>query len=284
MTYIDQERFARHLPLFGDEGQKKLNSITVVLVGYGGLGTHVLPQLILLGIRKIIVIEPETFDTTNRGRYMGFRHDDIGIQKGMVAERVVKSIDPDCDILVVHNRLESRAAFEAIGKADVIVGCLDSDGARAILNELSIAYKKPYIDLASEVFPDGAYGGRVAVVKDGNGCLSCMGGGLDQTEVTAYLTGASELENKAAIYGVDIEHLKIGSGPSVVSINGAVASLGVIEFQAMVTGIRSPFRFLNFRGHLQTIAKGELGRSKDCYFCQSYGKPEKLNVERYIAT
>lgn len=278
----EQKRFSRQLPLFGEKGQKKINHTTLALIGFGGLGTHVLPQVILLGIKKIYVIEPETFDTTNRGRYMGFQYDDIHKDKGDVAERIAKSIDPDCEIIIIKKSLETKDAFDAIKKSHIVIGCLDSDGPRAILNELCIAYKKPYIDLASEVFPDGEYGGRIAVVMDGRGCLNCMGHGLDQAEISSYMSSDKELENKAAIYGVSIEHLKEGSGPSVVSINGAVASLGVIEFQALVTGIREPFRYLNHRGHMQAITKGEISSGDDCYFCQNYGKAEKADVERHL--
>ncbi len=128
------ERFARQLAIFGIEGQQKIQSAKVVLVGFGGLGTFVLPQLCLLGVQQITVIEHETFSATNRNRYMGFLHSDfdivtgIGIQKGHVAERIAKGIDPDIQIKVINSKLESHEAFEAIAVADVVIGCLDSDG------------------------------------------------------------------------------------------------------------------------------------------------------------
>jgi hypothetical protein len=109
-----------------------------------------------------------------------------------------------------------------------------------------------------------------------------MGSGLDQDEITAYLSGKEALENKAAIYGVDVEHLSEGSGPAVASLNGVVASLGVVEFQALVTGIREPFRYLNYRGHLQSITKGEKGNSKNCYYCCQHRKGKAADVERHL--
>jgi len=282
MNALDQVRFARQLPLFGTEGQKKLRATNVAFVGMGGLSSIALPEIVLLGVRRGAVIEPESFDSTNRGRYMGFSYNDIGKKKCDVAERIVQSIDPDCEIEIIDESLESEKAFNAIKRSGVVVAGLDSDGPRAILNELCIAYGIPYIDMASEVFPDGTYGGRVAVIAGGNGCLNCMGSGLDREEITTYLSDSKALENKAAIYGVDTEHLSEGSGPSVVSINGVVASLGVMEFQALVTGIRQPFRYINYRGHMQSITKGEIGRSNDCYFCSQYRKGATANVERYL--
>ena len=285
---VENERFSRQIAIFGLQGQEKLQSIKAVLVGYGGLGTFVLPQLCLLGIKYITVIEHETFSATNRNRYLGFLHSDydeetgVGIEKVLVAERIAKGIDPDIDIKIIRNCLESRESFEAIMAADIAVGCLDSDGARSILNELCIAYGVIYIDLASEVFEDGAFGGRIAIVKDGHGCLHCMGDGLDQTEVRRYLADETQLENEAKVYGVDKQSLASGSGPSVVDLNGIVASIGVQEFKLLVTDPANCSRYLNYRGHLKSISKVLVGNNSDCYSCCLYNTKDGANIFRYL--
>lgn len=285
---LENERFNRQIAIFGLQGQEKIRSTKVVLVGFGGLGTFVLPQLCLLGVKHITVVEHEAFSETNRNRYMGFLYSDfdtkkgIGVDKVLVAERIAKGIDPDIDIKIIKNKLESCEAFNAILKADIVIGCLDSDGARSILNELSIAYGVTYIDLASEVFEDGTFGGRVAIVKDGNGCLHCMGDGLDQTEVRRYLADDTQLENEANVYGVKKESLATGSGPSVVDLNGIIASLGVQEFKLLITDPKNSSRYLNYRGHLKTISKVQVNGSNNCYCCSLYNKKEGANVERYL--
>ena len=283
------ERFDRQIAIFGIEGQEIIQSTKVVLVGHGGLGTFVLPQICLLGVKYISVVEHETFTATNRNRYLGFLHSDfnfetgIGIDKILVAERVAKGIDPDINIKLIKNRLESQEAFNAIMEADVVIGCLDSDGARSILNELCIAYGVTYIDLASEVFEDGTFGGRIAVVKEGSGCLYCMGGGLDQTEVRRYLANEQQLENEANVYGVDKNSLAIGSGPSVVDLNGIIASLGVQEFKLLLTDPKFQSHYLNYRGHLKTISKVEKIQNKNCYCCSLFNKKNEANVVRYLS-
>lgn len=285
---MKNERFDRQIAIFGIEGQDKIQSTKVVLVGYGGLGTFVLPQICLLGVKHITVIEHETFSATNRNRYLGFLHSDfdvetgIGIDKVLVAERIAKGIDPEICIKVIRKKLESQEAFNAIIEADVVFGCLDSDGARAILNELCIAYGVTYIDLASEVFEDGLFGGRVAVVKDGKGCLHCMADGLDQTEVRRYLASEQQLENEAKVYGVDKNSLAIGSGPSVVDLNGIIASLGVQEFKLHLTDPKLQSRFLNYRGHLKAISKVEVKQNNNCYCCSLFNKGSESNVVRYL--
>lgn len=285
---LESERFNRQIAIFGARGQEKIHSTKVVLVGFGGLGTFVLPQLCLLGVKHLTVVEHETFSSTNRNRYMGFLHDDfdaekgIGIDKVLVAERIAKGIDPEIDIKLIKNKLESREAFEAIMAADIVVGCLDNDGARSILNELCIAYGVTYIDLATEILADGTFGGRIAIVKDGNGCLHCMDDGLDQTEVRRYLSNVEQLENEAKVYGVDKDSLAIGSGPSVVDLNGIVASLGVQEFKLIVTDPKNCSRYLNYRGHMKIISKVSIDQHSNCYCCSLFKKKETTNVWRYL--
>jgi len=285
---LANERFDRQISIFGIEGQARIQAAKVVLVGYGGLGTFVLPQICLLGVKQLTVVEHETFSATNRNRYLGFLHSDydpekgIGVDKIIVAERVAKGIDPDINITLIRDRLESQEAFNAIMEADIVIGCLDSDGARSILNEVCIAYRATYIDLASEVFDDGTYGGRVAVVKDGQGCLHCMADGLDQTEIRRYLADDDQLENEARVYGVDKASLAIGSGPSVVDLNGIVASLGVQEFKLYLTDPESQSRYLNYRGHLKSISKVNVGKAAGCYCCSQFNKRDAASVSRYL--
>ena len=59
-------------------------------------------------------------------------------------------------------------------------------------------------------------------------------------------------EQRAAddkIYGIERNALNDG-GPSVISVNGVVASLAVTEFMAWRTGIRAPVGYLNYRGDM----------------------------------
>ena len=63
-------RFDRQMALFGEEGQRTLEETQVAVVGVGGLGTHVVQQLALLGVRHVSVIDSEQLAETNRNRYV----------------------------------------------------------------------------------------------------------------------------------------------------------------------------------------------------------------------
>jgi len=223
---------------------------------------------------------------SSRNRYVGLRYDDPipGTLKVDVCERVAHAIDPAIEVEKVADTLVSEAAFAAIIRGDYVFGCFDNEGARLILTELCAAYAKPYFDLASDVMGSERreYGGSVCVEWDGKGCLACLGV-LDLQEARAQLAGPDARDDEDRIYGVDRNFLG-ETGPSVVSINGVVASMAVTEFMAAVTGMRRPFRFVNYYAHLGRRTCSGDEPAPDCYYCKEIrGKGRDGDVERYIA-
>jgi len=278
------ERFDRNIRFFGKEGQQRLAASHVAVVGIGGLGTHVVQQLALLGVGHLTLIDKEGLDKTNMNRYVGVRHDDpIGTPKVELGARLVREINPNISIRPLPASFVSDEGFAAIREADYVFGCLDSEGLRLILNEVCAAYAKPYIDLASEIHPGNppTYGGRVCVAWDGDGCIVCLGE-LDLAEAGLDLEAPESRRNREAIYGVPQDFLG-EAGPSVVSINGVVASLGVTEFMLGVTGVRPPRKVCRYYGNMGRPTQQDPISPEDCYYCKAIrGKGEAANVGRYI--
>ena len=279
-------RFDRHIALFGEEGQRRIGASHVAVVGAGGLGSHVLQQLALLGVARLTAIDSEELAESNRNRYVSARFDDRipGTLKVAIAERMIKAIDPSIRVDTVADSLVSEAAFTAICSADYVFGCLDSEGARLLLNELCAAYVRPYIDLASDVLPGNApeYGGRIcANLWAENGCLVCRGL-IDLDEAQLELAGPQAQRDHDALYGVPATALG-RSGPSVVSINGVVSSLAVTEFMVAVTGLRSPKPVLVFRGGMGRLTGPTDNPTPDCFYCVTVrGGGDAADVQRYI--
>lgn len=274
------------MPLFGEEGQKKIGATRVAVVGAGGLGSHVVQQLALLGVRHLATIDSEELAERNRNRYVTARFDDPipGTLKVDIAERLAKSIDPSIRVDKVPDSFVSNEAFAAIIAADYVFGCLDSEGGRLVLNELCAAYCRPYFDLASDVLPGDPpeYGGRVSVsLWEGEGCLVCRDL-IDLEEAQLDLAGPGARRDRDALYGIKTSALG-RSGPSVVSINGVVASLGVTEFMATVTGLRQPKKVLKYRGHSVRLTTPIDPPMADCYYCKLVrGRREAADVEHYV--
>ena len=282
-TMDTDNRFDRNELLFGKEGQQALRRTRVAIVGVGGLGTHVVQQLALLGVGELTLIDHEELSVSNRNRYIGAWHDDPipGSLKVKLGQRLTKLIDPSINVSFIGDRFPSSTAFKALRESDYVFGCVDSDGVRFVLNETCLAYERPYFDLASDVPEPNRYGGHVVFVTGDNGCLHCREL-LDDTEVRRYFSTEEILDNEDAVYGISRGSLD-ETGPSVVSLNGVVASLGVTEFIAAVTGIRQPNGHLNYRGDRGTVGRREFKHTSDCYYCNEIkGRVESAGLERYI--
>lgn len=279
-----QDKFERQTRFFGEEGQRRIQATKVSIVGVGGLGCHVVQQLTLLGVGQLTLVDSEELAETDRNRNVCARFDDPipGTKEVEIASRLAKSINPNVELSLIHNTLVSVEAFESIKSSTHVFGCVDSEGARLILNELCSAYDLKYVDLASDIIPGTPieYGGRVFINWTGDGCLYCLKL-LDLAEVQEDLSTEGERRDRQAIYGVDREQLN-HSGPSVVSINGVVASLGVTEFMLGVTGIRQPRRLIYYTGARGVTVSNDVPQSQ-CYYCKGIrGTREKADVERYL--
>ena len=95
-----QDRFDRNMRFFGKDGQDEIAKAHVAIVGIGGLGTHVVQQLSLLGIGHLTLIDNEELDVTNLNRYVGVRHSDpiTGTMKVIIGERTAKEINPNIKV------------------------------------------------------------------------------------------------------------------------------------------------------------------------------------------
>lgn len=279
---MNNARYDRQIAFFGTDGQKKLTETTVAIIGIGGLGTHVIQQLAYLGIKNFILIDDEEIDETNLNRYVGAKPDDKGKQKTAVGKRIIKEILPDANIETIPHPLQTQKTFDALISADCIFGCLDNEGARVLLNKLCCAYERPYFDLGTEIYPeDQNFGGRVCISVDSEGCLDCFDV-LDREEAAFDLENPEARKDREELYGVNEKELQ-NSGPSVVSLNGIIASIAVTEFLAWITGLRSPKKLLTYMGKLGIVTFTPNRTNPDCYFCYELrGKKDNFDLDQFI--
>jgi molybdopterin-synthase adenylyltransferase len=119
------------------------------------------------------------------------------------------------------------------------------------------------------------------VALDGHGCLICRGL-LDVAEAQQDLLGPEGQREREALYGVERAALD-RSGPSVVSINGVVASLAVTEFMVAATGLRAPQPVLTYYGQTGKVTVSRDDPAPDCYYCKAVrGRHDGADAQRYL--
>lgn len=278
-TSLQRDRFDRQILAVGQEGQREFADLTVAVVGLGGLGSHVVQQLAYLGVRSFILVDDDSVEDSNLNRLVGARPDDAGEAKVRIARRIVDRIagSEETAIRTAEVQVPDPLADDLLATADIVFGCADNDGARLILNQLAKGYNLPYFDLGSAIEVDEGeirnVGGRIAYVGPEGPCLNCMGE-VDRTEARFFLSSDEEQESDIERGYVDEEDL---IAPSVVSLNGAVASLAVNAFVLHVTGIDPPEPLVYYYASEpgpggQRLSPRAVEAREDCYTCALRGK------------
>lgn len=282
---VEDDRYDRQVRLFGAEGQARLEALQVAIVGMGGLGSHAAQQLAYLGIHRFALIDHDRVSRSNLNRLIGANEDDARERryKVEIAEQMVQRIQPEAAIKIVREPFITEAGFAALHAADVVVGCMDSDASRLILNEFCQAYELPYLDVATDIEPGTppSYGGRILYSVGGEMCVYCKDL-LDPDAIQEALTTHEQRRDAEQIYGVPHAALG-GTGPAVVSLNGILASVAVTELLLDVVGLRPANRHLEYMGSMGRLVVNREPSSPDCYYCKGVRSArEGADVERYV--
>jgi molybdopterin-synthase adenylyltransferase len=283
---MEAQRFDRQLMLFGAAGQWAINETKVVIIGLGGTGSHIAQQLAYLGVGTFGLVDRDRVDETSLNRLVGGFSGDAqrGEFKVDVGQRLIQAIAPAAFVQVLRESVISEGAFARVREADFVFGCVDRDSIRVVLTELTQAYEVPYIDIATDVDQTNArnFGGRLVFCEHGERCLYCSEM-IDWKWVAEDLQTEGQRLEDERIYGVP-RRLLGGGGPSVVSLNGIMASLAVTEFMVSRTGLRRPKHCLTYHGAFGVVSSCDgVAQLPDCPYCKGIrGTRERANVYRWI--
>ena len=264
-------RAARQLLVWGSAGQSRLAVARVVIVGAGGTGTHVALQLAHLGVGAITLIDADVVEASNLSRLVGATASDIGSAKVDVIGRHLRRVRPEMRVVALHQSVFDVDPTD-IATADLILCCTDGHSSRALLTELSSQYLVTLIDMGVEVQAGISgttrAGGGVRVCRPGEPCLHCAGV-IDPARVRAELLAPADRAVEVArgyLRGLDTP------APSVVALNGVVASLAVLEAVNELVGVfaDAPARLL-YRAEARAVTTVSTAGDERCFVCGTEG-------------
>ncbi len=144
---MNTERYQRQivLPDFGIEGQEKLASSKVLIVGAGGLGVPVLQYLVGMGVGSITIIDADEISLSNLHRQVIYSAVDVGRKKVDVAKERLSQLNPDVSISAKAVMLNSANAESFIQDCDIVIDCTDTIESRYILNDTCVKLNKPTV-------------------------------------------------------------------------------------------------------------------------------------------
>ena len=170
----DLLRYSRHILLdeIGIEGQEKLLSSAVLVIGCGGLGAAALPFLAAAGVGRLILADHDEVDETNLQRQTAFNEGDIGRNKAETLSGRLKSINSRCETVALPHYLDGDELAEQVRRADVVLDCSDNFATRQALNRACVAAAKPLVSGAAARFD-----GQLAVYRpdfSDSPCYACL--------------------------------------------------------------------------------------------------------------
>ena len=134
---VDVARHARHisLPDVGVEGQRRLATSSVLVVGAGGLGCPASLYLAAAGIGRIGLIDDDAVDLSNLQRQILHTTADVGAPKVASARAKLNALDPNVKVEVFRQRLNPNNAMEMLKGWDLVVDGTDNLPTRYLIDD-----------------------------------------------------------------------------------------------------------------------------------------------------
>lgn len=123
--------------LVGTDAFNKLQTISVILFGVGGVGSWCAETLVRSGIKNLTLVDFDSVTSSNINRQLPATVDTVGLPKVEVMRRRLLTIDPEARITAVADRFTADTASRwGLEQYDYIIDAIDSvpDKARLILD------------------------------------------------------------------------------------------------------------------------------------------------------
>lgn len=158
------------LPEIGEEGQLKLKSSSVLVVGAGGLGSPVLLYLAAAGVGHIGIVDGDRLDLSNLQRQVLHDTPAVGERKVESAYRRLHGLNPKIEIDIHSESFSKTNAEDLVAGRQCVVDCTDNLETRFLINSTCVKLGIPFVFGA--IF---RYEGQVSVFDARRGaCLRCM--------------------------------------------------------------------------------------------------------------
>jgi len=165
-------RYSRHLliPEVGLEGQRKLKSASILVIGTGGLGSPVSLYLAAAGVGRIGLVDYDVVDYSNLQRQVIHGTSGIGTLKVDSARRRMLDLNPDIQVDVYNEPFTSANARQIAEDYDLIIDGTDNFPTRYLTNDLCVLTGKP--NVYGSIF---RFDGQVSVFDARRGpCYRCL--------------------------------------------------------------------------------------------------------------
>jgi hypothetical protein len=139
-----QERLTQ---LLGTHVPQRLRNAVIGAVGCSGTGSSAIHLLARAEIGELVIVDPGQFKPSNHQRNHASRHADLAAKpaptKVALASRLIQEISPATKVTGFVGDLLDEIVLDELVRCDLILGCTDSNYARAALGDIASHYLVP---------------------------------------------------------------------------------------------------------------------------------------------
>lgn len=241
------DRYSRQIlfPPIGPEGQRKLASSRIAIVGCGATGSALATLLSRSGVGALRIVDRDYVEASNLQRQTLFDEQDAceSLPKAVAAARQIARFNSQITVEPRIADLIPANADELLAGVEVILDGTDNFQTRYLINDYAIKNSLPWIYAAAV----GSYAATLNVLPGETACLACIfaeapGGVVETCDTSGILNSAVNL----------------------------IASIAATETLKLLVGARKEMRRTLFSCDLWTNHRAEVAAErprKECRAC-----------------
>ncbi len=156
----------------GKEGQEKLATASVAIIGCGALGTVIANNLCRAGIGRLVIADRDYIELNNLQRQILFDEEDITrrLPKAIAAAEKLHRVNSSTNIETLVEDINADGIESLVQDVDLVLDATDNFETRYLLNDTCVKYGKPWIYSAVIA----SYGVTMNIIPGDTPCLRCI--------------------------------------------------------------------------------------------------------------
>lgn len=227
------------VPGFGEAGQRRLKSCSVMISRLGGVGGLVAYQLAAAGIGKLVLAHAGNVVPSDLNRQLLMTHGWIGKPRIESVQRRLQELNPRIEIIPVGSNVSVANADDLVGQVDIVVDCAPLFAERFAMNAAAVRQRKPLVECSMYEMEAQI----TTIVPGQTPCLRCI-----------YPESPPTWTRQFPVFG---------------AVSGSVACLAAMEVIKLAANLGEPLRGRMLRYDLRTMQFHllKLNRKSDCPVC-----------------
>lgn len=126
--------------------EDKFRNLNVIILGAGAIGTHLLWNLISIGIKNVTIVDYDIVERSNLNRQLFYGYNDIGLKKVIALKKQIDKKFPNVNLKIIDAKIFSVESLNIIKTYDFVFKAFDSPETSTYwVNRKCVEYQIPFI-------------------------------------------------------------------------------------------------------------------------------------------